>query len=144
MPLAAIGVGLGTAIAGAAAGGATIYGAHQQSSATRKASDIAAKGNADTIAFEREQAAEDKRRYDQQTAAERAQYEATEARRAPYRAASAMILSRRTGLPYEPYQPQPYQPPTFKTVGELARPSAAPPMVPTQGGGTIRALASRY
>ena len=40
MPIAAIGVGLGTAIAGGAAAGATLAGAKMQSNASRRASDV--------------------------------------------------------------------------------------------------------
>jgi len=40
MPLAAIGLGLGTAIAGGATAGATLYGAHKQASAANKAAQL--------------------------------------------------------------------------------------------------------
>lgn len=122
MPLAAIGIGLGTAIAGGAAAGATVYGAHKTASAATKAAGISAKGADQALAFEREQAAEDRRRYDQQQTMQRQQWDAEQQRRAPYRAAAASILSRRTGIPTEPYQP------TFapKTLGQLAGPQAGP------------------
>lgn len=129
MPIAAIGVGLGTAIAGGAAAGATIYGAHKTASAAKDAANISAKGADDALAFEREQLDMQKQQWD-----------AEQARRAPYRAAAAMILSRRTGIPVEPYQP------TFtpQTIGQLAGtpPPTAPPRTSTTPN-TLGALAQQ-
>ncbi len=72
MPLAGIGIGLGTALAGGAAAGATIYGAKKSASSNTQAADIAAKAQADasaaqtksneeTLAFQRQQAENDYR-----------------------------------------------------------------------------------
>jgi hypothetical protein len=125
------------AIAGIAAGVGTAYGAHAQSSAAGKAAKISGQGTDQAIAFEREQAAEDRRRYDQQQMQERAQWDAEQARRAPYRAASAAILSRRTGVPVEPYAP------TFApTMGNLADPSQQ--QQPPPKNRTLGALVRRY
>jgi len=50
-------------------------------------------------AFEREQAAEDKRRYDEQQAALKAQWDAEQERRRPYREAAERIIARYGGRP---------------------------------------------
>jgi hypothetical protein len=70
MPLAGIGIGLGTALAGGAAAGASLYGAHKQSSAATKAAqmqvdaanhaaDLQKQSNDAALAFQKEQAARD-------------------------------------------------------------------------------------
>jgi hypothetical protein len=57
MPLPAIGIGLGTALAGAATGAATIYGARAQANASRRAGDIQATAADRALAYEREREA---------------------------------------------------------------------------------------
>ncbi len=83
MPLAAIGIGLGTAIAGGAAAGATVYGAHKAAASNREAADIGAqsqkdssaaqtKSNEETLAFQKQQAEND---YRNQELTRRANYD---------------------------------------------------------------------
>lgn len=79
MPVAAIGIGLGTALAGGAAAGATIYGAKSQGGAAKRAADVQAKSNAEALAFQREQDAEQRRQFDQQQAEAKAQWDAQQA-----------------------------------------------------------------
>lgn len=87
----AVAIPLITAAAGA---GATIYGSKKASSANEKASQVQAQSNAEALAFAREQEARRQREYDQQIAAEKAAWEAEQARLAPYRAASYGILGQ--------------------------------------------------
>ncbi len=82
-----------------ASGGMELLGNRQQAGANR-----------DLLAFYERQAAEDKRRYDEMVAQQRAQYEATEARRAPYRAAALNAL--------QTFQPMTYTPPPM-TLAEI-------------------------
>ncbi len=70
---------LGTAIAGAAGAGATIYGAKSQGGAAKRAADVQAKSNAEALAFQREQDAEQRRQFDQQQAEAKAQWDAQQA-----------------------------------------------------------------
>lgn len=68
MPIAAIGVGLGTAISGSAAAGATVYGAQKQSSAATKAGNITANSAAEALAYQKQQDAIERQQYlDEQT-----------------------------------------------------------------------------
>jgi hypothetical protein len=96
---------IGMAIAGIASAGAGIYGAKKQSSAAKRADQIAQQSNADQLAYLREQSVEDRRRYDEQQGQSAAQYNAHEQMRAPYRAASAAILGRTMGMQVPSYSP---------------------------------------
>lgn len=80
----------------AIAAGAAIYGAHKQSQANRRSYDLQAQSNRDTMAFQREQAAEDKRRYDERQAELKQQWAQYVARRQPYWDAADRLI-RRTG-----------------------------------------------
>lgn len=82
---------VGPALIGA---GASAYGSKKASDANTEASRIQAQSNADALAFAREQEARRQKEYDQQIAAEKAQWEAEQARLAPYRAASYGILGQ--------------------------------------------------
>lgn len=165
MPIAAIGIGLGTAIGGAATAGAMVYGAHKQSSAARKAGDQQARAIEQQLQFERENELRRREEYDRAEAERKAQWDAEQSRRAPYRAAADAILRRRMGqmgleLPPERqqpvYQPQPYPPsggpvvqpavpPRSSSLGDLARAPMRPhlrPMVePTARPRTLGSLA---
>lgn len=112
MPIAAIGLGLGTAIAGGAAAGATVYGTRSAGKANRRASDITARANSDALAYQREQDALRKSEYDREQEEARRRWDteetfrqreygareeerlAKEARAVPYRQASQAALAR--------------------------------------------------
>ena len=86
------GVAIATLGAGAIAAGAQAYGSHKQSSSNNRATDTQAKADQEAIKLARENEARRRQEYDQLIAAEKAQWEAEEARRAPYRQASLGIL----------------------------------------------------
>ncbi len=98
MPVAAIGLGLGTAIAGAGAAGATAYGAHKASSASDKAGRIQGESDARAFALEQQRDEEERRRWNAEHDFMRRQWDAQEARLAPYRAAGAQAIGRLSGL----------------------------------------------
>lgn len=87
MPVAAIGIGLGTAIAGGAAAGATIYGSRQASRSDREAARIEQEA-----ARRAEQEAREERDY------QRAQYDAYLTRLNPYRQMGTDAISRLNGV----------------------------------------------
>lgn len=68
MPIAAIGIGLGTALAGGASAGAMVYGAHKQSSAQNKAAKIEDQYAREALAFEKERDAYQRRQYEEERA----------------------------------------------------------------------------
>jgi len=105
--------------AGAIAGGASVYGARQQGRSSQRAGEIQERSNTAALDYERQQAEEDKRRFEEEQAAKQKQFDADEAfrqnqwkaseedrlfhrmlleqqeaRRAPYRAASRAALQR--------------------------------------------------
>jgi len=80
-----------------AAGG--LLGGGLSSRASNRASTQQARAAEEALRFEREQAAEDKRRYDEQQAALKAQWDAEQERRRPYREAAERIISRYGGRP---------------------------------------------
>ena len=86
---------IGEVVGGPLVGGAFgLLGASKQSSSADKAAELALQGNREALAFEREQAAEDKRRYEEQLAAQRAQWDAYQNQMAAYRAASRGLLDQ--------------------------------------------------
>lgn len=111
------------AIAAAIGGVASAYGAHRASSASNRATAMQSAANNQQLTFMQQQALEDKRRYDTQIAQEKAQWDAEQSRRQPFRdaAASAMAL---TGT-------------RMNTAPKPFMPSAPPP----SATGTIRASA---
>lgn len=112
MPIAAIGLGLGTALAGGAAAGATVYGSRSAGKANRRASDITARSNQDALAYQRDQDAIRRSDYDREQTERRRQWDideafrqreyaareeerlAKDARAVPYRQASQAALAR--------------------------------------------------
>jgi hypothetical protein len=97
-------------------GGTAVAGNVMASRANSRAAQQAQSGTDAQLAFMREQARMDEQRFQQQRVDEVAQWNANQARRAPYRQASLSILARRMGQP------------------ELANPApqTRPPMTPTQ------------
>ncbi len=113
----------------AAAAGGVAYGAHTSGKSAQRASDVQAKADAATLAENQARDAEAKRQFDIQQANDKAQRDrdnaiadynhaltvAQEARRAPYRAASAAALSNLgqllgLNLPTGPAVPNPADP----------------------------------
>lgn len=124
---------VGMAIAGIVGALATKHGANKQAEAANQAARIESQGLDKQLAFARESAAEDKRRYDQSQGMAAQQWNAQQAQRAPYRAASAAILGRTMGMRVPAYQvPR-------MTIADYA--GASPP--PTAGPGTIAEMANR-
>lgn len=128
-----IGQGGGDALLG-------LYGSHKQGQAASEAARLQAQGLAAQLAFEREQETRRRQEYDQQQATLKAQWDADQAWRAPYRQASASILARYTGQPAPAsYAPQPLPPgyagtPTLHpltTIGAIAGSPPASPIPPT-------------
>lgn len=119
-------------IAKLGAGGADtilgLLGNRGQTRAAREAAQLQAQGLAAQLQFERENEARRREEYDRTEAQAKAQWDAEQARRAPYRAAAAAILSRYTGQPASNYTaPVPY--------------SGAPVSKPLAGPTTIGAMA---
>lgn len=142
-----ISVGVGTAIAGAAAGGAAIYGAHAASSAsedatkanvdaTNQAAAIQAKSAADTLAFNKQQADLEQQNFITQQNANYQQYGYTQALRAPYRAygtSAYKTLGSMLGLTPSDLPDLP-PPPSFQTSNYSGGGSPSP--TGSSGGGT--------
>lgn len=81
------------------------FGNRAQSSANQRAMDASQQSSRDQLAYLRERDAAEERRYNEQQAQMKAAWDAEQARLAPYRAASAAILSRTMGIPVAPYRP---------------------------------------
>lgn len=86
------------AVSAGAAGGATLYGAKKSAEATKQAAALSAKSNADAIAEQQKQDAIQQQQFNQQQAAAKAQWDAEQAIRAPYRQAGANALSSLGGI----------------------------------------------
>jgi hypothetical protein len=97
-------------------GGTAVAGGVMASRANSRAAQQAQSGTDAQLAFMREQARMDEQRFQQQRVDEVAQWNANQARRAPYRQASLSILARRMGQPEL----------------ENPAPQTRPPMTPTQ------------
>lgn len=80
------------AVAAGTAGAATVYGANKSSEATQQASQVQSQSNAAAIAEQQRQDDLQKQEFDQQQAAAKAQWDAEQNIRAPYRAAGASAL----------------------------------------------------
>jgi len=93
MPLVALGIA-----AGVAGGAAQAYGAHKSAQASDTAAAASAKANADAIAEQQRQDAIQKQEFDQQQAAAKAQWDAQQQIRAPYRQAGSAALSSLGGI----------------------------------------------
>lgn len=99
-------------IAAAVGGAATAYGAHAAGSASRRAVNAQAQSDREQREFLQRQADEDRRRYDVQIAQEKAQWDAEQARRQPFRdAASAAMGQTGTRLNNAPKPFMPSSPP---------------------------------
>lgn len=81
------------AVSAGVGGAAGIYGAHKVSQSTDKATAASIAGNNAAIAEQQRQDAEQKRQFDAQQSASKAQWDAQQQNLAPYRAASASALS---------------------------------------------------
>ncbi len=124
-------IALLTAAAAAGSAGAGIYGAHKAGDANELATQTQAKSAADAIALQREQDAQTQKNFDTQQAASKAQWDAQQQIRAPYRAAglqSLMRLGDLIGTHYDPamMQAPAYVPPTQGPSGALVPPMANP------------------
>lgn len=101
MPAAIAVPAIATAVAGGTAAGATIVASHKASNASKRASTIQGRADAEAMAFEREREAEAKRQWDieqanqtEQRNYDRRLMDEREARMAPYRATSAAALGK--------------------------------------------------
>ncbi len=158
---AAVAIPLVTAAVGA---GTTAYGAHAAGKSSRRASDVQAKADADTLAIERERDAEAKRQFDAQEAQKAKEFAASEeerayarqqadydrqlqrdkeARLAPYRQASAAALGslgKILGIDLSGRQASVMTPPPPPMSGQAGpMPTGAPtsgPMTVPRGGMT--------
>lgn len=109
MPIGAMGIAL--LASSAASGAATAYGAHKQASASKKAGDQQQQGLREQLAFERENEARRRQEYDRAEAMAQQQWEAEQARRAPFReAADAIIRKRMGGMGMPVSSPMPQMP----------------------------------
>lgn len=110
MPLAAIGIGLGTALAGGAAAGAGIYSAKKQASAAKsataaqvqasnRAAEIEAQAAREALAFQKEQEATRKAEFEKAQALNFQQYQEQLARMAPYRNVGLAALGGLSRVP---------------------------------------------
>lgn len=121
-----------------------LYGSHKQGQAASEAARLQAQGLAAQLAFERDQETRRQQEWDQQQASLKAQWDADQAWRAPYRQASASILARYTGQPAPAsVAPQPLPPgyagaPTLHpmwrpttTLGAMAGMPPGTPIPPT-------------
>lgn len=93
MPLVALGIA-----AGVAGGAASAYGAHKQAQSSDKAAALSSQSNAAALAEQQKQDALQKQEFDQQQSASKAQWDAEQAIRAPYRQAGANALSSLGGI----------------------------------------------
>jgi hypothetical protein len=122
-----IGIVAGLAIASAVGStAASVYGANKQAGASKRAGQI--EGDAAARAQEFEE-----RKYNETTAAQKAQWDAEQQRKAPYRAAAAQIIGKWGGVPVESYQPTWQQPEQNGTLGSLMQPQARPRQAGTLG-----------
>ena len=105
MPAVAAIPWLGTAIAGGAAAGATVYGAHKSSSAQQRAAELGsasanqagaleAKAAEDALTFAKEQEAQRKLEFQQTQALNLDQYRQSQARLEPYRRLGAGTIGQ--------------------------------------------------
>lgn len=140
------------AVSAAGAGAAGIYGANKASDASEAASQTQAAGNAAAIAEQQRQDAQQKSEFDAQQSAAKAQWDAEQQIRAPYRAAGQQALLRLGDLIGTHFDPsiipstQAYQPATYvgpSSNGPVSTPAPAPPpqtvkmgsmLPPPQGG----------
>lgn len=135
MPAAILIPALATVGAGAAAAGASIYGASKNSQANEAASAATERSNAAALAEQKRQDDLTKQEFDQQQAAAKAQWDAQQQNLAPYRAASGQALSRLGdlfGLPLggggsapTPQSPGSTPPQTGSTPSATSQPSGS-------------------
>lgn len=115
---------------------ASIWGASKQAGAANSASQASLQAQRESLAFAREQALEEKRRYEEEQARLDAAYAAEQARRAPFRNAALSILGDYGfEIPASAYQtpdrPEDWQP-------GMSGPQAAPRGVDSTGFGAVR------
>lgn len=132
---------IATVAAGAISAGASIHGSRVAAKTSQRASDVEAKSSADAIAYEREQAAEDRRQFDTTEAARKAAWEADQQRQAietaqneprrQMREAAYRSLADSLGIHVPDYQPPPQRPTQMPADWGLA-PGTTPS--PTSGG----------
>jgi hypothetical protein len=105
------------------AGVAAVIQAKMASNAAKRATNAQSRSTSEALTLERDNEARRRQEYDQMIAEQRAQYDAEQARRAPYREASYLTLrdiARSRGREIgEMRQPPPYRPPPY-TLGGIA------------------------
>lgn len=130
-------LGMGTAIAGIAAGGATVYGATKQAGAAKRAGDLQSRAADRALEYEKQQDAIKNAQYleergrswrneDEDRMLSRARYDAREERLSPYRdlgsqsvATLARLLGSGSGDDYKVQMPPPPAVPP-RNVADLA------------------------
>ena len=110
-------IATGAAIALGVGAAASAYGAHKQGQAGKAAAAASEKGTSEALAFEREQAAKEEARYNEQQALQKMQWEAAQSNK--------RALMRRYGL-------NPAEPSGGMTLGGLA--GFPPPATAGPGG----------
>lgn len=92
-------------ITAAVTGGAAVTSGVMQSKANKRATDAQSKSTAEALAFERDNELRRRQEYDRSEAESRAQFDAEQARKAPFREMADVILRRRAerlGIPFSP------------------------------------------
>jgi hypothetical protein len=118
------------AASAAASAGASIYGAHKQTSASNHAADVQQHGMDAQLKFEQDNETRRRSEYDNAQALAKQQWDAEQSRRAPYRAAADALLRKRAaqlGLDMPAEAPAPhFQYPTYNPGGPQTSPAPAP------------------
>lgn len=124
----AIGMAAGTA-------GAGIYGAHKAGESADQANATTAASSAAAIEEQKRQDAQQKAQFDQQQAASKAQWDAEQQIRAPYRAAGQQALMRLGDLIGTHFDPSMMQTPAYRPPmpnAPLTNPQNPPPFLAPQ------------
>lgn len=117
------------AVGAGAAGAATIYGANKSSESNAAANATTAASSQAVIAEQQRQDAQQKEQFDQQQAASKAQWDAEQQIRAPYRAAGQQALLRLGDLIGTHFDPSMMQAPTYTPTAGSPPPFVAPQTV---------------
>jgi hypothetical protein len=121
-----------------------VAGALVKRSAEKNATQAQTQATDQALAFERENELRRRQEYDQSQAEARAQWDAEQARKAPYREMGDAILRRRAerlGIPFSP-RAEPMAPAPRPSLGSLALPGGAPTDATSsaQGGTSLGGL----
>lgn len=126
-------------------GGTAVAGALVNRSAQKSATKAQTQATDQALAFERENELRRRQEYDQSQAEARAQWDAEQARKAPYREMGDAMLRRRAerlGIPFSP-RAEPMAQAPRPSLGSLAMPGGAPTDATSsaQGGTSLADLA---